>query len=371
MSRPFRTLFFALGLGLALPVLTTACGDKNLQETTVPAEGVTLRYALAPGAAFAGHVNQRESVQGGQVSMNRSLDFTVNLRVTGQKEDGSAQVEAVVSNLDITWALPPNMPYSVGEFIEGARKKIDGVTIRFVVTRDGQVEDMPPMPEGLDGQERLVLQAVLDGLASAFLVVPENALKQGEQWVDEGTRGRQGKLGKYSEWKTTSSFDGLFDKTDTSQKVAKLTIETNKTDTTTTKSGGHETNTRSKTTALFDIDADYLVSLTGTETKFDSGETTTRKFSTDWTRSSAGATPAPTEVQQIDDPCHPDYVGPGECKPAGEDGTEVQQIDDPCNPDYVGPGECKEGGDEGGAEGGEGEEEAAEGEAAEASAESN
>ena len=339
MFRAFRPVFLALGLCLAAPLVLSGCKDKSLVATEVPSEGVTLRYEFAPGAAYSGHVNQRESVAMQGTTMNRSLDFNVRLRVTGVEDNGDVRVESVVSNLQITWALPPNMPYSVGEFIEGATRSIDGVTIRFAVSPEGKVKDVPPMPEELDGQQRLVLQGVIDGLTSAFFIVPDKALKQGEQWTDEDTRGRQGKLGKYTETKTTSIFDGLFDKTDTSQKVAKLTIQSDKTETLTTKSGGHETNYRSKTTALFDIDDNYLVRLEGTETKFDSGDTTTRKFKAEWNLASGGAAgpvEQPAEVQQIDDPCNPDYVGPGECQEG-----EVQQIDDPCDPDYVGPGECK------------------------------
>jgi hypothetical protein len=340
MSRRIRSIFIALSLGLASPIVLTACKDKNLQATEVPAEGVTLRYSLAPGGSYAGHINQRETTQSGDLTMNRTLDFTVQLRVTGLDEKGVARVETVVQNLQLTWALPPNMPYSLGEFIEGAQKKIEGVTIRFAVTPEGKIEDVPAMPEGLDGQERMVLQGVIDGLTSAFFVVPDQALKQGETWTDEDTKGRQGKLGRYAETKTTSSFDGLFQKTDTSQRVAKLTIQSDKTETMTTKAGGHEIDYRAKQTALFDVDGNFLVSLNGTDTKFDSGETTTRKFKAEWTQNSAGAAGAvsSTETQQIDDPCDPDYVGPGECVP---EGTEVQQIDDPCDPDYVGPGECK------------------------------
>jgi hypothetical protein len=337
MRIPIRALSWLLCASLLSPM--GACDDKNLQQTEVPAGGVTLRYALAPGASFAGHVNQREAVQTPGGGMNRSLDFGVQLRVVAVDDRGTAAVEAVVDHLEITWALPPSVPYSLSEFIERATKKIDGVTIRFGVTTSGEVVDVPGMPADLDDQERLVLQGVLDGLTSAFFEVTDRSLEAGAEWTDQAESGREGKLGKHSRTTTKTRFEGLFDKVDTHQRVAKLVIESDATETMTTKAGGHEITRRSKTTALFDVQEHHLVSLQGTISRFDSGETTTQKFTAEWKKQAAGA--MPVDTQEIDDPCHPDYVGPGECATqAPVDGQEVQEIDDPCHPDYVGPAEC-------------------------------
>jgi hypothetical protein len=122
--------------------------------------------------------------------------------------------------------------------------------------------------------------------------------------------------------------------------MAKLVIQKQAQEVITTKSGSHQNEVTGKTTALFSTSGDYLAAVEGEIRKFDpTAGTTFTKMQVDWRKQSRAAiAPAPqtAEVQKIDDPCHPDYVGPGECV----EGTEVQKIDDPCHPDYVGPGEC-------------------------------
>ncbi len=344
-----RASLLALGFALTAPLALGACDGKELTPTEVPEGGLTLRYELQPGAVYSGHVTSRETLGAAGQAVNRRLDFDVTIAVLSSEPNGDAKVRARVSNLSIEWALPPGAAtvVNVDDFVKSMTARLEGVEIPFTVTKMGKVKDVPPLPPELNEQESLAANQVIDGLTRAFFVVPEESLNSGSSWTDEDSRGRKGKLGRYSEWKTTNTFDGAYryapEGTDPAA-VARLIIETDKTEVTTTKEGGHETKLRSKTTALFNVDDGYLTKLEGTDTKYDGPDMSTTKFAANWRQTkSAGAAappaPAPAgEVQAITDPCDPDYVGAGVC----EDDAATQTITDPCDPDYVGAGVCEE-----------------------------
>lgn len=333
LTRRLRASILGLAV-LATAPLVAAC-DSELTATEVPADGVTLRYDLQPGAVYSGHVTQRETAGTAGQAVNRRLDFDVQIAVLEETEDGKFKVKAVVKNLNMEWALPPAAQtiMNVDDFVAGMTKRLEGVSIPFSVTPKGKVTDVPPLPPELNEQESLAANAVIDGLTRAFFVVPEESLQNGQTWTDEDTRGRKGKLGRYSEWTTTNKFEGLYEYKPTdgggggAGTVAKLTIESDKTEVTTTKEGGHETKTRSKTEALFNLDGGYLAKVEATDTKYDGPEMTTVKFSANFKRAGGGAAapaaPAEPQTQAITDPCDADYVGGEECKEdaAGDDAT--------------------------------------------------
>lgn len=369
-TRPLFGLCLAALLLAGAPLV--GCGKSELTETTIPAEGIELRYDLEPGATFEGHVRRRETISVRGQPMTRSIDFRVQLVVNEVEDDGTARVAATVGNIDLNWVIP-GMPISMNEFNQRAKARLEGVTIRFGVTPEGEVIDVPPAPPELEQNEVEVLNTVIEGLTSAFFEVPEERLTATQGWEQDSTRGREGKLGKYTEELVRGALEGFYIHRETGQKLAKLEIDGDKTETTTTKDGSSEIRTRRDVSVLWDVDNSYMAAIDSNMTRTQGPSTTKVQFIAEWTRSIAGssgagagaesgsaeaeAEPDATKVQAITDPCDDNYVGPEECL-------------DPCNVNYMGDEPCKEDAPEAeaaeAAEGAEAAEAAEEAEAAEA-----
>ncbi len=344
MLRPrVRLPHFALALTLALPVLApvAGCDKDSLSETSFPSEGLELRYDLKPGASYEGRVDRRETLTMRGDSMTRTVGFSVNLQVTGVEQDGTALVAATIQNIELNWSIP-GLPISMNEFNAKAKKMLEGVTIRFGVEPDGSVVDVPVTPPEFGEAEAGVLESVIEGLTSAFFVVPDKRLTAGEAWEESDTRGREGKLGKYTVETTRGTVVGMFERTveDAKQEVAKLEIDADKSETTTTKDGSSEIRTRSQTRVLFDPSG-YLAKLDSKQTRIQGATSSVIEFDATWKRRREGAS-ATTQpdgggsggaaaVQTITDPCDDNYVGPDDCL-------------DPCSSNYLGDEPCNEGG---------------------------
>lgn len=331
-------LLVALAL-VATPLSGGCKTGPKLQKIEAPAAGITLRYDLAPGQTYVGHVRRSESVRdiSGQ-SMTRSINFDITLTVRGKDDQrGGNLVVARFANVDLKWQLPPGLPFSLSDFTNRAKAQLQGMEVDFNVDDRGKVLFMPEVPEGAE-ELGLVISQVLDTLETAFLTAPEGPIKPGQSWTDEKKRGRKGKLGKYVEGSVTTTVDGLY-RAEDGEEIAKLVITQTETALTTTKSGSHETKRQSKATSFFSTSGNYLKSTSDDTTDFDPGESTTfTKLSVEWSKTPRQGSPAPApETQAITDPCNPDYVGDQECP-----GAESQSISDPCHPDYVGGEECKE-----------------------------
>jgi hypothetical protein len=325
-----------LGAPILLCAPLSGCGNSELTETTIPSDGVELRYALEPGATFEGQVRRRETISVRGQPMSRSINFTVQLVVTGVEDNGNAKVAATVNNIDLNWVVP-GLPISMNEFNAKAKQRLEGVTIRFMVEPSGKVFDVPPTPPELDQAEVEVLESIIEGLTSAFFEVPEDRLTAAKGWESEDTRGREGKLGKFTKDTVRGTLAGMFEHRETKQQLAKLEIDGDKTETTTTKDGSSEIRTRSDTTVMWDVADHHMASISSKMTRSQGPSTTTVQFDASWTRSIAAATAATDKpadkpngnatVQSVSDPCNDDYVGPDECL-------------DPCSVNYMGEEAC-------------------------------
>jgi hypothetical protein len=202
------------------------------------------------------------------------------------------------------------------------------------------VIDIPPTPAQLESAEVEVLDSIIEGITSAFFVEPEARLTAARGRDYENTRGREGKLGKFTKDITRGSLAGMYEHRETKLALAKLEIEGDKTETTTTKDGSSEIRTRSEVTVMWDTKANYMASVSSKMTRTQGAATTTVQFDADWTRSIAGAGAASSSgaggesggqanVQTITDPCDDNYVGPDECL-------------DSCNANYMGDQPCAE-----------------------------
>ncbi|MBA3547731.1 MAG: hypothetical protein H0T76_14705 [Nannocystis sp.] len=310
-------------VALLLCTAPLACGGgKNLQKLEAPASGVTLAYDLSPGQVYKGSVSNSESVRATSgASLSRGFDFDVTLAVRGPDPKGQGtMVTARYSNVNIRWGLPPGATFSVGELVSKATSQLQGLEVDFVVDETGKVQSMPELPSDMPEELRFVLQEAIDTLETAFLPVPARPLKVGDSWKDDKVRGRKGKLGRYLEASTTSTVEGFFRDETKQSDVTKLKIEETETEITTAKTGSHEVKKQTATTALFAHADRYLSSLERTRQTFDPGNATIfTTLKVQWTKSPPpqGSAAAIKQVQDITDPCHPDYVGGEECQPAG------------------------------------------------------
>lgn len=319
---PIRSLLVALALCSAP---TLACGGAaDMEKLESPASGVTLAYDLTPGLVYRGKVISKETVTGTSGNkIARGFSFDVSLAIRGPATDsfGGTLVTARYSNVDIKWGLPGGATFSIQELVSKATSQLQGLEVDFNVDETGKVLHMPELPADMPEDLRYVLQEALDTLETAFLPAPQRALKQGDTWKDDKTRGRKGKLGRYLEAQVTTKVDGFFRQTTDKIDLTRLTISESEKEVTTAKTGSHEVAKETQTTAYFAHGDRYLHKLVRDQKIFDPGNSTTfAGLEVTWIKGPvAAATPPPVvkQTQDINDPCHPDYVGGEDCQPAG------------------------------------------------------
>ncbi|MCB9566375.1 MAG: hypothetical protein H6710_04025 [Myxococcales bacterium] len=343
-ARPLRALLTAIILLSSGPLVGCASGPK-LEKIEAPAEGIRLRYDLSPGQTYSGSVSHNETVRDARsgMSQNRSLSFDVSLVVAGPAPDrGGHKIVARFSNVNLSWKLPPGLPFSLSDFTNSAKAAIQGMEVDIFVGDDGKIHHIPSVPEGAGPELGMVIKKVLEALETAFLTVPDRPLKIGETWTDEKKRGREGKLGLFVRGSVTTKVDGYY-RNEQGEEIARLQINENETAVTTTKDGSHETKKEGKVTSDFSTSGSYLVQTIGELNEYDPGEATTiTKLKVTWTKGQRAGV-VQSETQSVDDPCSPDYVGSEECNAGGE----TQSVTDPCDPDYVGSEECTPAGEGG------------------------
>ncbi len=311
------------------PLLLGCKTGPQLTKIEAPAEGIALRYDLTPGQVYKGSVRHNETIRSSNTSNSSSNHFSFDLTLVVRgpdQEHGGTHVTARFSAVTVRWTPPPGLPVSVAELNKNASKQLQGLEVDFSVDETGKIVHMPELPDDFPKESRPVVQEALDKLETAFLSVPSQPLKQGDSWKDEKKRGRQGKLGRYVQGTVETKLEGFYKKGEPATTVAKLASEEEETEITTTSSGGHEVKKRGSMTALFATDQKYLVSYTADRQYDDTGNTNSFvKTEVSWEKVPSRTTPmaTPTQVQDISDPCHPDYVGAEECveqgtAPAGE-----------------------------------------------------
>ena len=296
-----------------------------MEKIESPASGVTLAYDLSPGQVYRGKVSNKQTVVGTSGNkIARGFSFDVSLAIRGPATDayGGTLVTARYTNVDIRWGLPSGSPIGVGELVSKATSQLQGLEVDFNVDETGKVLHMPELPADMPEDLRFVLQEAIDTLETAFLPVPARPLKIGDTWKDDKQRGRKGKLGRYLEAKVTTKVDGFFRDTLANIDLTKLTISESENEVTTAKTGSHAVTKEIQTTAFFAHGDRYLRRLVRDGKTFDPGNATIfAGLDVTWTKeTAAAASAAPAvvkQVQDISDPCHPDYVGGDECQPDG------------------------------------------------------
>jgi hypothetical protein len=315
-----------LPLVAALAVACASSAPAGMKKIEVPAGGITLSYDLTPGATYEGRLHMGNTQQIEHVgSITQSLSCDVKLQVLGaDPERGGAQVRATLSNIDLQWALPPSAPISIDEFAKQAVAQLQGMQVTFNVLPTGEITFMPVPPQELGAELKEVIFQVVRALEQGFLVMPKHRVDDGETWTENERRGREGKLGRFVAGQVTTKVEGMFRLDTRAEDVVRLSIEQRRKETITTKEGAHTNEIEGTSKALFSTKG-YLAEVDGETREYDPSQGMNfRKLRVQWRKTAAGRV-GDTDVQAIDDPCHPDYVGPAVC--AGEtpaEGAEEQ-----------------------------------------------
>ena len=187
-----------------------------MSEVEVPAEGVALAYDLQPGTVADGHVLYRESA--GNSSSSQVAEFDVAMLVKKRDDSGRAIVKARIKNLRLVWSMGGMASDVVdeSEVVQSCQQLLEGSDVQFSIAPDGKISDFPDASEaqGIPDITRLCVETLLEALESSLVELLDEPMTTGKSWTNEDTKGRKGRLGRYVERTTRSTFEGLFTRTD-------------------------------------------------------------------------------------------------------------------------------------------------------------
>ncbi|MEM7157976.1 MAG: hypothetical protein AAF799_34360 [Myxococcota bacterium] len=312
----------ALAVALALPFGTGCNKNGKLTEVEVPEAGVSLRYDLTPGQEYGGSIQMRTTIQTPMGDIATNLKFNTQLVVAAKEEDGGKLVRATIKDIEMTVRTPDGIPAGATGMDPNAATALNGMEMRFNLSPQGKVSNTPEPPEGAPQTVASAIGLITTALTAGLAVsLPDENVDSGESWDasrddddDEGT--------EVLSSSSKGTLEGMA-RNEAGEDVAKLSflsdIKSKR------KVGEQEiaANQNVETTANFSASGGYPISL---ERKINNeivGQTTILiEIESEWSKGGKqDVAPAPAqsepEVQAIDDPCDPDYVGMGECVEEG------------------------------------------------------
>ncbi|MGH1346529.1 MAG: hypothetical protein ACRBN8_33495 [Nannocystales bacterium] len=307
----------------------TSCDKKPDTAVVVPDEGVTMRYDLTPGQTYAGHINQKTIIETQMGNVEMRLEYDVALLVTGATSPDGPLLAATFNNIKANAIMPGGIPPAAAGFDPKVAGTLNGVELRFNMTDGGELENMPELPEGQPPAIVAIMSQLTGGLQSAFTRLPDEPLKEGEEWSRE--RDEDG---------TTSTMSGKLKKlraNSDGDMVATLDTESSGKMKREVEGKMVEGSISGLSTISFVSSAGFASSLDRKLRRSTNMADIRLEFEVTWEKGEKTAVEVQGEVQAVTDPCDADYVGGEEC-PA--DGGEQQAITDPCDADYVGGEEC-------------------------------
>lgn len=291
-------------------------------------------YDLTPGQTYQGHVSQSTVLETQMGNVDMRLEYDIDLLVTGTTSADGPLLAATFNNIEAKAILPQGVPAGAVGFDAEAAKSLNGVQLRFNMTEDGEIENMPELPEDQPPAIQLFLGQMTGGLQAAFARMPDKPLKKGESWTRE--RDEDG---------VTTTMKGVFKDFGTDASGATVaTLETENSGDMKREREGQtlEGSVSGLSTIKFVTSEGYASALERQVRQTTNMANINLKFDITWTKGEKQAveTKGPAEVQAVTDPCDPDYVGGEACPADAADGQ--QAITDPCDPDYVGPDPCED-----------------------------
>lgn len=319
--RSRRCSFLALLVGSGLLItLPASCEKKQtLTEVEAPDEGLALQYDLTPGQTYGGSVQMRNSIQSPMGDIVQAIEFDVDLLMSGAGSDDKRLVVATIDEIGFDLRLPDGMPAAAaGGLTPELAAQLNGIELRFELDHLGEVSEMPEPPKDQPQQVQAMIQMIAGALGSSFVRLPNKAIKAGESWevsVDpqpgEENLKRTGK----------GTFVGMA-RNDKGEDLVELELAGTTEGTMEARGQKQEVSSEQKAAVLFSTTAGFPAQIERTRNgqvpglgaMFTEIEAQWRKGE----RREVDLQAAP-EVQEITDPCDPDYVGPEACE-EGEDG---------------------------------------------------
>lgn len=300
-----RSLALAAFLG-CLGVTTSGCSSDRERGLRAPKSGVKLHYALEVGTSFDGHlrIGTTRQVEGISDPLTQSVECDARLFVVKADADGARVVRATFRSVDLDWSVPPETGLSTEAFAKLARATLEGTEIRFSVSPRGKVVAQPSGPERRPPELDGLLDTLGRAAALAFLEVPERALGPGDTWEDEPSQ-----PGAHH---NRVRFEGLARRGKSGPSLARLEVSFTSAVEVETPSGPRRRQIEGEI-ALRLSERGVPVELHTALRDFDPVRgTAVQEVHGSWSRTDAGDRGA-TDVQDIDDPCDPDYVGTATC----------------------------------------------------------
>jgi hypothetical protein len=325
-------LALAVLLASTGPALSGCSTSPELQRVRTPREGVTLAYGLEPGNGFEGtlRLGNTRAVEGLSAPLGQTATCDVTMAVVGTSPTG-IEMRATFTSIDLDWDLPPSATYSRADLLELAQEQLRGMQVSFVVRPDGRVQALPVPPADTPPELREVIETMLLGLDSFFVPLPPQPLQRGDAW-DTSLRHTTAE-GLLQALEHTLRLDRSYEHRDDGLVLRRLTLEQQRREQRRGDDDGLVTVERKVSGHLMFATTGFPAEIDRETRELDPVRGVVfRKVRANWTRSRGIVpelvTPPAGDVQMIEDPCNPDYVGPRTCdEPPSPEDPEAEATD--------------------------------------------
>jgi hypothetical protein len=310
-----------------LGVWPAACDKKQqLTEVQVPDEGVALVYDLTPGQTYDGNVHMRNSIQTPMGEVVNILEFEVKLLVSGIGNDESRLVVATFDDIGFDLRLPDGFPAAAaGGMNAETAAALNGMELRFKLGRHGDVSELPDPPSDQPPPVQQMIQALTGAIAASLSRVPAKSVKDGDTWDAAATETQEGMQSS-----GTGTFVGMARAEGSSEDLAKLQLKGTSSGTVEAQGQKIEIRAEQEAEVLFSTTAGFPVHIER-KRRSDGTVSAYTEITADWKKGGKEAVDIvpETQVQEITDPCDPDYVGPDACEEeAGDAEPAAEKAED-------------------------------------------
>ena len=234
--------------------------------------------------------------------LNQNVECDAKLLVLGRDgTDGGIVVAARFRNVELDWAVPIEAGLSRDDFQKLAGDQLRGFELRFLVSPRGKVLTRPAPSDNLHEAMYELFSVLEAAVGTSFVELPDRNLRPGDRWNDSAEARTIG-----------AKFDGLFEAKEEKSQLARLELDLNIGRTVTTEAGERQAQTEGRSRSLFDTRG-FFASIDIEARDFDPRVGMgIRQITAEWTKVGKGRQDA-TSIQEIADPCDPDYVGELQC----------------------------------------------------------
>lgn len=308
-----RRSSFLVAIALALPLGPGCSKKQQLTEVAVPEAGVSLRYDVTPGQQYSGHVKMRNAAQTPLGEVVTKIEFDATLLVSADQVGDAMQIQARVDGIDLSLRLPDGVPAQMaGGMTPEAAASLNGTQMAFTLNESGEIDGVTEPPASLSPEVQGIHGMLSTALTAGFAVrMPPQPIKDAQSWDAKSSKAK----GTIISASNTGNLEGM-GRNEAGDEIAQLAyagqIESE-------RAQGDQTfqvNQKFDSTVSFAVAAGYPIQMERSiNMQVVGGPTILTEIGAQWSKGATQAvTPsAGTQVQEITDPCDPDYVGAAEC----------------------------------------------------------